>query len=305
MDQLKVVYIAGSGRTGSTILGQLLDTLDGFFFGGELVDFWQRGMQENRYCGCGVEASRCQVWGPIIESFSLRFSAQDLAGMVKARSEARLKDLATWRADDVVAYPKEFVERSRELYREIQRVTGASVVVDSSKFTHYAKVLEAADGIDLHLVHLVRDPRAVAYSWSKRKQIPDPTEALMVPRFGAVASTLRWSGRNQAALQMRRRLEPRYHLIRYEDYIRQPGKVLAPLFNQLGVVVASQWPDAANRPTLPESHAIWGNPSRFGRGPIRLVPDEEWRTAQPAWTRRLVGAMAAPWLARYGYSLVA
>lgn len=50
------------------------------------------------------------------------------------------------------------------LYRAIRRVTGARVVVDSSKNASYARILADTPGIRLRILHLVRDSRGVAYS---------------------------------------------------------------------------------------------------------------------------------------------
>ncbi|HEX9795968.1 MAG TPA: sulfotransferase [Anaerolineales bacterium] len=301
MEPLKIVYIAGSGRTGSTILGQLLDMVDGVFFGGELIDFWQRGLLENRLCGCGLVASHCQVWGEVVRFTAHEVGSAAAQAMVRARANATVRDLVPSKAEALVAYPEWYVQNSRLLYRTIQRVTGSQIIVDSSKFTHYAKVLVAMDTVDLHLVHLVRDPRAVAYSWSKKKHFPDPSGTLAVPQFGPIGSTVRWIVRNRSAKALGRTLGSRYYLLRYEDYIREPSAYLEPILEQLGLTHAHRWAAGPNQLSLPTSHALWGNPSRFLSGEAILSPDEAWRTRLPRWKQRLVAALAAPWLAEYGY----
>ena len=45
---------AGSGRSGSTLITTVLGQLDGCFAAGELRYLWQRGMVDNRPCGCGA-----------------------------------------------------------------------------------------------------------------------------------------------------------------------------------------------------------------------------------------------------------
>jgi hypothetical protein len=64
--RIKVLYIAGFGRNGSTILGNILGELDGFFHGGELNFVWERNLLDNRRCGLVLEvrASEPAVsWG--------------------------------------------------------------------------------------------------------------------------------------------------------------------------------------------------------------------------------------------------
>src|SRR5205823_1051409 len=52
--QPKVLYIAGPGRSGSTVLDQVLGELPGFVSTGELQALWQRGLVERRPCGCSA-----------------------------------------------------------------------------------------------------------------------------------------------------------------------------------------------------------------------------------------------------------
>jgi hypothetical protein len=61
-DRVKVLYIAGSGRSGSTILDNTLGQIDGFFSVGELRYIWERGLIEDRLCGCGERVHQCPFW---------------------------------------------------------------------------------------------------------------------------------------------------------------------------------------------------------------------------------------------------
>ena len=64
-------------------------------------------------------------------------------------------------------------ERLGSLYRAIAEVSGARVIVDSSKHVSTALVLRRTAGVDLHVVHLVRDSRGVAHSWTKEVERPE------------------------------------------------------------------------------------------------------------------------------------
>ena len=62
----KVLYIAGSGRSGSTILDNILGELDGFVSAGEVRFLWERGMRDDRTCACGEPFSSCPFWGDVL-----------------------------------------------------------------------------------------------------------------------------------------------------------------------------------------------------------------------------------------------
>ncbi len=63
----KVLYIAGWGRSGSTILQNVLGELDGFFPVGEIVYVWERNLIGNRLGGCGARFRECEVWQGVLE----------------------------------------------------------------------------------------------------------------------------------------------------------------------------------------------------------------------------------------------
>src|SRR6476469_6184391 len=71
----RVLYVAGTGRSGSTLLARILDRADGVFAAGEVRYMWQRGLVEDRLCGCGERFSECPFWRDVLErAFGARSS---------------------------------------------------------------------------------------------------------------------------------------------------------------------------------------------------------------------------------------
>jgi hypothetical protein len=62
---IKVIYMAGSGRSGSTLLEQILNQVESFRAVGELRHLW-RADYETDLCGYGVTLSACPFWWPIM-----------------------------------------------------------------------------------------------------------------------------------------------------------------------------------------------------------------------------------------------
>src|SRR5687767_7375044 len=56
---VRVIYIAAWGRSGTTPVGQLLGSRPNSVFVGELRFLWQRGLIEGRLCSCGRPVSTC------------------------------------------------------------------------------------------------------------------------------------------------------------------------------------------------------------------------------------------------------
>ena len=91
-------------------------------------------------------------------------------------------------------------------------------------------------------------------------------------------------------------------LVRYESLVRRPREELARILEFAG-----------RRPSpldlafvhdgsveLGTGHTVSGNPMRFTTGLVPLRPDEQWRSKMPDRQRKLVTAMTAVGLARYG-----
>lgn len=92
-----------------------------------------------------------------------------------------------------------FRENLRKIYRAIQSTMGSSLIVDGSKLPLYGYVL-TMPAIDLYVVHLVRDLRAGAYSWLRKKPRPIMSVRLAhMPQHGPVRSSLEWDMCNAAA----------------------------------------------------------------------------------------------------------
>ena len=73
-----------------------------------------------------------------------------------------------WIGDRLLSRLDHLPDALTAVYRGIQDVTSAELIVDTSKPPSFGYVLQHLEGIDLRIVHVVRDPRGVAYSWGRR-----------------------------------------------------------------------------------------------------------------------------------------
>ena len=300
---MKVLYIAGTGRSGSTILDQILGQLDGFFSVGELSHIWERGLVAGRKCGCGVPVPECPAWSPILaRAFGEPWS-------VDPRRMARLK--ARRRSPSSLVLDR-FLNRGDEndyqhalgsLYRAVHEQTGCRVIVDSSKSPVHAKRVDSVAGVDLYLVHLVRDPRATAYSWLRKRSLPDFGDDRLMLRQTPFESARRWVRWQLIAELLWRRRPHRYLLLRYEDFVSRPQAALEEILSFVGESPAALPLVGASTVRLAPTHSVSGNPSRFTTGTVELRNDMEWMHKMRRIDQLFVTALSLPLLLRYGYSL--
>ena len=303
---IKVAYIMAWGRSGSTLLGNLLGEVEGFFHAGELRTIWEKGLLHGRLCGCGVPVPECDFWKEVLER---GFGSVDAARVFGAqRDAARLRHtpryLAARRDAELPggASTQTYATAVQDLYRALAEVTSSSVIVDSSKREADAALLRLLPDVEPYYVHLVRDPRAVAYSWQRRKKTPEPRREMVT--YKPSTSTRNWLGLNVTGEVVRRKAgRGRYLLVRYEDLARNPEEALKSIVQLLG-----QWPaelpvDADGGVRLQPNHTAGGNPGRFSTGSVALKLDDEWVSMQPRGQRLVATTIAMPLLRRYRYPL--
>jgi hypothetical protein len=314
-DKVKVLCILGWGRSGSTLLGRIVGEIECFFLAGELRYIWDRGLIENRWCSCGRPFMECPVWRQIVTCVLEEGDRPSLhaARMTQLRERGlhtRHLLLAPTRAQlrSRVARMGEYTEALERLYRAARDVSGSRVIVDTSKFPSHGYLLQSAPGIDLYVLHLVRDPRAVAYSWaSRRKPKPDhgvrAGTKLMTPH-GLLESSLVWSEWNLAVERVWRWTPRRYMLLRYEDFVRSPRSAVKSILRFLGEERV-ETPFINEREVLLHApHTFSGNPDRFHSGLVDITPDEDWRQKMGRVQKAAVTALTWPGLLSYKYPLL-
>jgi hypothetical protein len=298
---IKVLSINGWCRNGSTIIGNLLNEVPGFFHVGELHFLWKNayGDGSNTRCGCGRDLLACPIWSSVLAA-ELPPGADPRAHAreVRRRQRSGLRTRHTWHVLrhglDSDARRAHTATMART-YRAIAQVTGARVIVDSTKIPGEAAVLPSVDGIEPRYVHLVRDPRAVAHSWSRQKDY-----AYVMP---AARSTAYWVGFNLASRALVKRHPAHSTFLRYEDFIREPAATIRSLIELCGGDPSGN-PVHGRTAELRTNHTVTGNPDRFKHGPTEIRAfDGLWRSELSATAKLATLALAWPLLARYGYPL--
>ncbi|HEX2267747.1 MAG TPA: hypothetical protein VHI97_06050 [Actinomycetota bacterium] len=297
----KVVFIGGYGRSGSTLLGLLLDQHPSFVFAGELVAVWAH-FEANRPCGCETPLRECPFWSTVMNDIAERLPSFDVQRMVRLQRRVdpgwrlpNLRSVLSGNAYEGAHYREAF----GQLCRSIEAVSGCSVVVDSSKVASHGFILNSISTVRTYPIHLIRDSRATAFSL--RRSRFSPSHGKDLERRNLLRAALAWSVANVEVGRLRR-ANPDYRMLLYDDLVNQPGRVVAAITD----LVAEPPPDSSvlEATTIRPSHghSISGNPLKFAQAEIAIRPDEEWRHGlsgvekglvrtltwpAQAWTRRL------------------
>jgi hypothetical protein len=197
-----------------------------------------------------------------------------------------------------------------DTYRAISRSTGAHTIVDSSKRPSTAALLLGLPDIEPIFIHVVRDPRAVAYSWKRKKKSWEQTKDFTaragttrkVSRSGPLDVPLEWLVWNMASESVLKRSASSLR-VRYEDLVSRPEEVTSSILRLTGHELPLPFAhDGAI--TLHPNHTVSGNPNRFETGLVQLMPDIEWETNQSLRDRALSTIVAGPLLRHFGYKFL-
>jgi len=314
--KLSYLYVAGEGRSGSTILGQILNQLPDFTFVGEIRHlFYDLYIADYlNPCGCGRLFRDCEFWRKVVGDAFGSFENIDRQALADCNYTVGRERFTPFLMLFNRQPPEFFSSKWRDafehvmlpLVRSIARVSGKNVIVDNSHQPSQALVLARLPDIQLKILHLVRDSRAVAFSNARTKPASDSGRARMhFPVKGAVTSALAWSWRNFWAARIAglSRNGLQYARLRYEDLIRSPADALARTLAQLGF--PAQDFSFINGTTLKlgGNHALSGNTVKFNSGTVTLRLDDEWRHVMAQRDQRMVTLLTQPLMRQFGYSL--
>lgn len=302
----EILYIAAAPRSGTTLVSSLLGEVSGIFNAGEVRFLWKQIVVAGT-CGCGQHLDECEVWsaalGAAARGRALNGVAGDLVKGGAAHSLIRTLPLGLTRRRVLGRLPEPLrlhLDRTLPVYGAVATVRGARLVVDSSKSPSYAYLLSGSPELTLHLLHVVRDPRAVVYSWLRERGRAAPRTVRM---RAVVYHALKWTAWNLWIETLVKRRSATYVRVGYEDFARAPH-------TELSRVVASHGLDVDHLPIagvdehlarLRPNHTVDGNGYRFQVGLVPIQPDDEWRERMSRHERLAVELLTWPLLGRYGF----
>lgn len=307
-ERVKVLFIGGLGRSGTTLLERLLGQLPGAAPLGEVAHLWERDVRDNESCACGSIFSACEFWQRVGATAFDGWDSVDLDRVLTLKATVdRTRHIPALAARKLKGAHREAVQEYASYYRRVYAAAAADsraqFVIDSSKHASLAYCLSWCDSIDLRVLHVVRDSRGVAYSWTKEVDRPEAGNADQMTRYSPTRTAMLWNAQNAAFSLLRRRGVP-VRRVRYEELLSDPRGVVTQLAEFAGSPVMRQSQlqyIGADYADLGPSHSAAGNPMRFTVGRVPLQHDDVWTEALPANRRRLVSTLTRPLLNRYGY----
>lgn len=304
----KIIFIAASARSGSTLLDILMGSLPSFFSTGELHHIWVRGLKRNESCGCGQRFKECPFWNEVVHAVFGKLSESDLDHLIRLqKNHDSPRNLLFSQINNRFkpnALSVEYQGILKNLFETIAKISGCNVIVDSSKTSCHGYALtkfsdsRATDY--LSLIHLIRDSRAVAYSWYKLKKKRNRSDAVPLRVLYSLAFSRGWISYNVFAHILSGHVENKITL-RYEDFSTKPEEVLKKVLLDLKFEDSVDLIRGGAAYNPQNHHTVSGNPMRLSGKTIDVKPDLAWKDNLPSLIKYGVTALTLPMLSKYGY----
>lgn len=320
----RVAYILGASHSGSTLLAMLLNAHPDVITVGELKATSLGDVTRYR-CSCGKLIRECRFWASVSQTMVKRgipFDISDARTDFRAGVSAytcwllrllhrgpvleRVRDVALMLSPGWRSCLRRTQQRNLALVETVCELTGAHVLVDSSKVALRLKYLLRNPGLDVRVIRLVRDGRAVALTYMDPATFADARDPSLRgggcggnrPGEGlSLAQAVRaWRRSNEAAENLLATLAPsRWTSIRYEDLCASPRDALARLFSFLGLD-----PGKAAADFRSVEHHVLGNGMRLD-SVSEVCLDDRWKSVFTENDLQVVQAVIGDLNRRYGY----
>ena len=178
-----ILYIAGYGHSGTTILDILLGSTPDAFSIGELTHLVRPGFLKE-YCSCNTPIEECTFWSEVYERWhkKIHFSPEEYRALRHAFDNNKTYFSALRGRFAPSAKFLRYAELTEALYDAIHEVSGAAVLIDSSKSPSRPLVL--SHFAPVRLLHVKRNFSGVANSEQKdiRVDLSKGLEAASPPK---------------------------------------------------------------------------------------------------------------------------
>ncbi|MGB2988192.1 MAG: sulfotransferase [Phycisphaerae bacterium] len=319
-----LVYILAASHSGSTLLAMLLGSHPETCTVGELKAT-SLGDPDRYLCSCGVRVKECEFWQGVSERMAQRgvafeitdagtdiqcgaswYTRRLLRPLHRGKALEWLRDAAlsispTWRRrlPDIGRRNYLLVETMCEMHV-------AQMIIDSSKIGLRLKYLLRIPELDVKVVRLVRDGRAVALTYTNPDEFADARDPQIRGggsghkreiRCSVAAAAHEWRRSNEEAECILNHLDKsQWTEVRYEDLCTDPDQTLESLFRFLGLDPQQRFHSFRSR-----ARHVVGNGMRLD-STTDIQLDDRWRSALTMSDLRDFDVVAGEMNRRYGYS---
>lgn len=293
----------GNARSGSTIFDIILSNAKAITGLGELRELQDLGWIRNEYCACGEKVLNCPFWSDVKKSIEDKVEIDNrqyisIVNKIESDEEFYFDYLKGDTNEDL----NEYLAYNKILFKELFRISDTNAIVDSSKSPRRALYLSLLEEYDVYVLHIVRDPRAVA--WSIKKPIKRNLKkgvASEMPGKPYLPTAKRWIVNTLKSLKVKKALsDEKYLRINYNDLIKNNRKALEKISETTGIDLEDIIQKIEHDGTLEPHHTVAGSRIRMKKT-MHLKYDDSWKSEMPFIPKLITTILTFPFLKKFGF----
>ncbi|MFW6110117.1 MAG: hypothetical protein ACOC6Q_01705 [Patescibacteria group bacterium] len=270
--KIKLIYIAGTGHCGSTLLDLIIGSAPEVFSTGELgfYNIYKDNKIYNKenpdyICTCGKDFNKCKIWQK-----------------VNTNSNFKIKKIfSLWESLKIVLFTlfpfipfnkNKYTDDTHNLLEKLKKVINSKKTIyflDSSKDPRRLFYLFNNKNLEIFPIFLTREAGGVAYSYSKKENLKKGKK-----RKSFYLTLLKWLLVNFVTGKMLKN-NPDKILIKYKDFCENPENYIKLINKKLSInIPAKDFLEKVNKGTY---HNIDGNVLRFNEI-TEIKRDNKWKT---------------------------
>jgi hypothetical protein len=274
----RIVYIMGAGRSGSTVLNIILGAHPEVEAIGE-AKHWAifKGLPRED----DINSEDHIFWQNVLEEYirlDPNFPGFSTLETIRHKVESHSGFIKRFLKNEDSKLADEYDRHLSKLFLSVYQASGKKVILDASKNISRAQRLLETSEFDVKVIHLIRDPRGIVWSFMKKNVEHKPKKP-----FKALLDYILL---NLAAVYLRYSFKDAVLKVKYENLIRHPQRVFQQICDFIGIDEGGISEKLENGAEFKVTHIIDGNRIRKNRA-IKFSPDEEWKTKLPFWHRAL------------------
>jgi hypothetical protein len=279
------MYIMGTGRSGTTILEVLLSNNAGAVGVGEVTHVFQHGFVENRQCACGKAVDGCDFWRCVRAGSGWTDGMVGEFATLFARLGGHRGFAGAYRGFSAAVGRGEYDSANVQLFSTIKACTGATTVIDSSKYAARALHLARALPDHLKVICVTRSPAGLLTAFQKPHHDEQKPKGLFATMAYYVYVT---TCLKLVSLKLGRSV---LH-VRYEDLMSNPSGVLSRIEDWSGLSTGEARGRLRDGRPFEVGHIVTGNRLRK-QGRVLFRPAASEVTVHRWPQRAAVGLMNA------------
>lgn len=245
-----ILYIMGTGRSGTTMLEILLSADDEVCGVGELTHIFRDGFEGGKTCACGQAFSQCAFWGRIQQQLSYPFRQvlqfSDLFNRIDWHKGFLTILFHTLSKEEIKAYAR----INNELYTACADVSGSGVIVDSSKYPARALMLSRQYGSAVKIICLTRSAEGILNAFQKT-DVEQPSKSPLAVLFYYIYVLI--------CCRIVAIVTKNVHFISFEDLSAFPLETIKSIENFTGISFVESKKRIKQNLAFTPGHIITGN----------------------------------------------